>query len=361
MLSPLHHRLLTKLKGEAGGTLCAIMITGAAWISLGCESGVQEESEEAEPEAVAAELVETTENEVAATVNEQTITHGQVDQHLAQLDELFRHSQRSFDDTARQRKRQQVLQRLIDRELLRGYLAENEPEIDETEVEEMLEQRIADHFGGAPSFNRYLESRDLTVGDYRRRLREELALETLISAEIDSDQISAEKLRAHYERIASQRPAGPRVHATVASVDLSAADPSVRKQLLTDVNGLTAEDADDYFDGLQALVTRSAGEHAHLVLRSPQWLQQHQLRPQAAKLLFAATTDDVGAAPLMATDRGFKVYWLHERRAPGVRGFDEVEDLLRERAYRSELVKHREQLLQELREQASITVYDSAP
>ncbi len=329
---------------------------------LGCDAldGVEQQPEEVTLAAIEAPDEQP---EVAAVVNDREITHGEVDRRLDQLGELYRHSQRPFDDAVRADKREKVLQRLIDRELLREYLDARDIDVASATVDRKLEQRIDTQFGSTEGFHRFLDAQQMSVGDFRRRVWEEAALKKAIAAENGDEVIDDEQLRKHYDRIANRRPAGARVQVSTITVDLrDEADDVLRdraRELL--IGQLDDADQPDVLDDFDRRLLEDLDLSATIDPGKPRWLHPHQLRPATARMLFSKEYDSPPSAPIVETRDGFRVYWIHERREAGIRGFDEVEDLLRDRAQRSQLAERRGELLEKLRSDASISIESDDP
>lgn len=324
---------------------------------LGCDAGGDaDDATEALPPDEPTEVESAPEQDVLAVVNDREITRQQVDQRLERLDELHRHSQRPFDDSLRSKRRERVIQRLIEQELLRDHIESQNITVDGKDVDRKLQRRVDAKFGSSDSFRRYLDAQNMSAGDYRRRIRDRMAIDKVLESEAGVDAIDEEHLREHYERIAKRRPAGKRVRVSVLHIDLDGIaeeNPSVPGEIRRHLTErLDAIEDPERFDAFAADVEQIAAVHH----REPRWLEKSQLRRRAADVVFGDDAPDTGPAAVEFPDM-LKIYWVHERRPPGIRGFDEVEDLLYERARRSLLERHRRQLLNQLRDDANIVVH----
>ena len=339
--------------------MIALAVHLSCWI-VGCDTEADEVDVSSTPTSVAAQ----TESPVVAVVNDREITNDEVQARLSHIEELYRNTQRPFDNETRAAKRQEVIQRLVDRELLRHHLAESDIEVDPDVVDEKVQRRIDTEFGSTAAFHRYLDSEDLTVGDFRERLREETRLKQLIAQDVDRDEIDEQKLRNHYERIANRRPADDRVRASTVSVEFPRSiDGDTRRQL----RAMISEQLDDHSEvgspvELQARLDEiSTDLDPSISTRTgaPRWFERNQLRPRTARVLFADDTLIDRPSDIIDTATGVQTYWIHDRRGAGIRGFDEVENLLRDRAYRSQIEKRRRELVQQLRSDATISIRPS--
>jgi len=296
-------------------------------------------------------------SDIAAVVNDHEISHREVDRHLDKLGQLYRHSNRRFDESTRQDKRRRVLDRLIDRQLLHEYADSRDVDVDTDTVDRTLQRRIDAKFGSTDDFRRYLDSLDTTVSEYRERIRRDLAIEELIDADIDADSIDDDRLQRYYERIANRRPADKRAYGSRLSIDLRAIDGDHQYQKVRDVldDELDGIDSTDQLRDVKAHVEQWSDERDLEIpqrFREPIWYERRRLRPDVAQQLFDADED---APAIVDTSSGFDVYWLDDIRPEGIRQFDEVEELLRERARRSRLSEQRRELIDELRGDARIT------
>lgn len=346
-----------RLLGFGGSTV----LTCALCLFLGCDAETElplpfeEEAMASGPEQSSDRQSDRSDDfAVIAVVNDRQITHHDVERRLDRLAELYHHSRRPFDESMRAEKREEVIERLIDRELLREHITRSNIEIDPRQVDERMQVHIESRFGSSSSFQRYLEAEELSIGDFRRQIHEEIAVEELI---VDDEEftVDEEQLRRHYDRIASRRPAGQRVHASTFSIRIAPeADDAIRerlRELLT--RHLATVDGSQAFEELASEIGQGPNRAKVEELR---WLERHQVHPNAARYLFDDDVVEEGLTPIIDTPLGFEVYWIYEHREAGIRQFDEVEDLLRQRALRSRLEERRRNLIFELRQDPQISI-----
>lgn len=293
---------------------------------------------------------------VLAIVNDHQITQEDVERRLNRLGKLYHHSRRPFDERTRRAKKRELVQRLIDQELLREHLNSGDFESEPALVDAELERRVQERFGTMDALRRYLQSEDLTLSDYRHKLREELFIRRLVVPDEEAMAVGEEELRQYYHRLAHQRPAGERVQATILSIRRPAGvdDATARriaKSLRSSLENI--EDAQDF----RALVDRIGQGPNTAKMERLRWVERHQVSPAAAKVLFGPQAPESGISPVIETPLGLEVFWIHERRSPGPRGFDELERPLRRRVIQARMEERRRELLKELREQATIAVY----
>ncbi len=323
-------------------------------VVIGCEPGDADERSDADSASEPQTEVKAATSEepkVLAVVNDRQITRKQIDERLERLDELYRHSQQHFDEPLRSERHERVLQQLIDRELLREHVQRRDIRVDDDQVDQKLQRRIHTKFGSSDSFRRYLDTHDLSADDYRREIYDQVATKKMLETEAGVEDIDEEYLREHYQRIAERRPAEQRLEASVITVHIDEdVDTSEVQQKISarieDNNGEASlrsvyEELDTQFD---------------MKFQDRRWYEASQLRRRAADTLFTDDAPGEGMATVHSNER-LELYWIHERREAGIRGFDEVEDLLRDRARRSLLERQRRQLLERLRDEATITFY----
>lgn len=281
---------------------------------------------------------------VVARVNAVPIHAVEVERRLDRIDELYRHARRPFNPAIRQAKRNEVIDRLIDHELLRQHIDQAAVEIAPKRVDLAVEERVEEHFGSTTAFQRYLQAENLTMSDFRREVRDAMILEHTLLGETrekpaGEPAVSEAQLREIYARVAAGRPAAARVR--VSSVTL----PAKYRQQAARISRAGCES--------QAL----PDDATH---RDLGWRQRHQLPAAAGFRLFGTGDPAAQSAVVPAPDgSSVTVYCVHDRREAGVRDFDEVEPLLRERANRALLESKRRALLQRLREHADIQRLDA--
>lgn len=339
------------------------LLLSLVWFSLACEAETEFDFPEEEEFAFArspegsvqeGEVLGEIHPKVVARVNDREIRRQDVEQRLDRLASLYRHTRRPFDDQIRETKREQVLQRLIDRELLRDHIERERITIAPELLDREMEARIDSRFGSSGAFQRYLESEGLSASDFRKDLRDELAIKNLLLDENAVEPIDSEALQEHYERIARRRPAGERVQASTLSLRVPTnADEATRQRIRESLQrSLDEIEAPEAFQSLAERIGQGANTAK---LENLRWVERHQVHPRSAQILFHPDHPD-GLTAIIDTPLGFEVFWVHDRRPPGVRGIDEVEELLRHRARQAHLEKRRRDLLQELRREASITL-----
>lgn len=289
---------------------------------------------------------ETQKPDVYATVNDRPITRHQVDHRVQRLTQLEQRRDRPTQ-RAQAQYRQRVLQRLIDRELLRDHIASTDIEICQETLERTFDQRIQSQFSSEQAFQTYLDNEGKTADDVRHEIRDDLAIEALVQKSLDPDEIDEQTLRDHYRRLASHHPAPARVHVDRLRIQDDAAD-------LADLLGDLQDELEDSQRAKQILSTHLDPEH--MELRTGDWLQSRQLPRHLAFFLFQDSAIETNPH-LHIFPGGVELYWARDHRPPGPRHFDEVEDRLRKRVHRTKVEHFRSQLLDDLRREASITVH----
>lgn len=292
--------------------------------------------------------------DVVVRVNERDIRQADVERRVERIAELYRHTRRPFDAEMREVKRIEVVERLVDQELLRQYISTRGISLAPDAVDRKMEERIKTRFGTAETFRRYLETEGISAADFRRKLHDEMALEALLEEEISIDVPSEEALREHFERIAQRRPVGERVRASTFSIRVPTnADEATKLRIRESLQeSLQRVDSGDSFLQLAERIGQGGNTSKLEQLR---WVERHQLHPLAGRAIFG-TSMDSGLSEIITTPMGFEVYWVHERRPAGIRQFDEVKAHLHYRARQAALAERREQLIKELREEASIQI-----
>lgn len=328
---------------------------------LGCQKEVEQPSTPAHgSEAILSEIPTQPENPhagIAALVNGVPIQQQEVDRRLSQLQRVYRHSRTRFDARVEAAKRQEVLDRLIDKELLHQHVLEREVTISDDAVNAEIQHRIKTIFGTSAALDRYLLDQDLDLQRYRTRIRSELAVKTLCMADVKNNPTDEADLRQLYLQLANHRAAAERVEAS-----------SIRYRIPAEASDITRKN-------LQRTAQRSVQhikspeQFAHLaksVSYGPNakdggylgWIEKGSLPPKTENILFNTPPGQNSQA--IFTPAGIEIFWIHQKRPAGVRHFDEVEDVLRDHHAQDAIEKQRQHLLKKLRETADIQIVATA-
>lgn len=292
---------------------------------------------------------------VTVWVNETPIHVEDVERRLDQIQRLYRHSRRPFEPRIRDSKRQHVIERLIDKELLRQHIADSAIEVTDDEVEEVYKEHIAGVFGSTEALHRYVDEQGISVIEYRRKIRHELALDRVLMHGSDETTIPDEEIQELYERIAARKPARERVEASVILVRVpTGTSDTVRERMREALERATTplKNREEFATLATTMSQGPAAPGGGYV----GWVERGVLPQQTDEVVFQAPFEKA-TAPIPTT-LGYEVYWVHQRRPAGVRAFDEVEELIRNRAQRARADRARQALLQELRKDAKIRFPD---
>ncbi len=144
----------------------------------------------------AAEVVD----KVVVVVNDEVITLSEVDQRLGPLYQEYQNIYRGADLAKKvEEARQKVIDELIDQKLLLGAAKKEAIEVKDKEVEERLEE-LRKKFGSREDLERALIRENTTVGEIRKRLKEQIAVKKFINNRIISKiTVSPVEVRDYYE------------------------------------------------------------------------------------------------------------------------------------------------------------------
>ena len=132
-------------------------------------------------------------NEVVAWVNDEEISASALSQELQRLRTPIRNVSPS--------RREQVLQRMIDERLLAQWSADHV--VVEAAVDTELQRLEGEVFGGRDGLMRHLDDRDLTVDEFRERLRVELSTTEKLAPTEPPDSIT---LASMYREVTNRPP-----------------------------------------------------------------------------------------------------------------------------------------------------------
>lgn len=323
---------------------------------IGCQSDAEQPAIPVRnTEAVLSEAPEIA-SDIAALVNGVPIYQQEVDRRLSQLQRIYRHSRNRFDARVEAQKRREVIDRLIDKELLHQHVQEREVKISDEAVNTEIQNRIATVFGSSHALNSYLSDQDLDLQRYRARIRSELAVKTLCLADIAENTTDEEDLRKLYEQLANRHAAAERVEASKIIIRVpNDASPAVQKNMRdTAERALARAKTPEQFAVLAKSMSYdpTAKDGGYLG-----WIEKGSIAPNSEHVLFN-TPAGQRTTPII-TSAGIEIYWIHQKRAAGMRHFDEVKDVLREHHAQDAIEQQRRRLLKKLREAADIQ-YPSA-
>src|SRR5512140_3409571 len=297
-----------------------------------------------------AELVD----RVAAVVNGEVITLSEVEQRAAP--ELARMQVPVAERAeARQKVLLQALDVLVGEKLLDGQVKALGIEVNDQEIDLGIQDVLKQNHLDQDQFEQALKSEGYTMASYREFMRGHMAKMKLINSKVRAViKVSDEDLKAEYASWAKQQQGEAEVHARHILIPVKPTAPQdevekarARAQALADEARKPGVD----FAALAQSKSEgsSAGDGGDLG-----WFGRGVMVPAVEKVAFSL---DVGKiSDPVRTQFGWHVIKIEERRAIGVKPFDEMKDELRERMTRSQMERETASYVAQLRQQATVEV-----
>jgi len=300
--------------------------------------------------AARAELVD----RVAAVVNGQVITLSEVEQRAAP--ELARMQVPMAERAeARQKVLKQALDVLIGEKLLEAQVKELNIEISDQEIDLGIQDVLKQNHLEQAQFEQALRSEGYTMASYREFMRGHMAKMKLINAKVRAAvNVSDEDLKAEYASWAKQQQGEVEVHARHILIPVKPAAPQEEvEKARAKAQALADEARKPGVNFTELAKSKSEGSSA-ADGGDLGWFGKGVMVPAFEKVAFSM---DVGKiSDPVRTQFGWHVIRIEEKRAIGVKQFDEVKDELREKMTRSQMERETASYVAQLRQQATVEV-----
>lgn len=285
---------------------------------------------------------------VLASVAGTTIHKSQVEQELQRALQARAQLQPTRSDAWRQRKRQQLLDGLIDQALLKRALQDEGIAIEDDAVDARLQQQLTRIFHTEEALDRHLQQTGRDRAAFREQLRFELGVERLLDARSAADPVTDDDIRAYYQ-------AHPDRFTTPARVHLAA----LLLRVPPDATPAQLDDLQRRADALAREARAPGASFAALAARHSEsptaprggdlgWSEPQDLDPALTTLAFqlpvGATSDPI------RTRQGLQLLHVIARHEPGPRPLHEVRDALDAQLQSRRDLQRRASLLRQLRE-----------
>lgn len=298
-----------------------------------------------------AELVD----RVAAVVNNEVITLSEVEQRA--LPFLARAEVRDPKERAsvRQQILKQALDQLVGEKLMEQQLRDRSMDVTDQEVDATIDSVKQEQRLDSERLEQALREQGYTMASYRDMLKKTLARRKLVAQQVRPKvKISDEDVKAEYARWAKLESSDPEVHARHILIQLPANAPAAdvekaRQKALA----LAQEARKPGVDFAQLAKQKSEGPSASDG-GDLGTFRRGVMVPEFDQVAFSLKEGEVGDP--IRTKFGWHVIKVEERKAVGVKSFDEMKDELRDRMLMNQLEKYTEDYVQELRQVAAVEI-----
>jgi peptidyl-prolyl cis-trans isomerase SurA len=298
-----------------------------------------------------AELVD----RVAAVVNNDVIALSEVEQRATPL--LARTELKDPKERAAVREKvlRQALDMLVGEKLMEQQLRDKNMDVTDQELDATVDSVKQEQHLTSEQLEQALRDQGFTMQSYRDMLKKTLARRKLVAAQVRPKvKISDEDIKAEYARWAKAESSDPEVHARHILVQVAANAPAdavekARQKAL----GLAAEARKPGVDFAQLAKQKSEGPSASDG-GDLGYFRRGVMVPEFDKVAFTLKEGEVGDP--IRTKFGWHVIKLEEKRAVGVKSFDEMKDELRDKMLMGQLEKYTEDYVQELKQGAAVEI-----
>jgi peptidyl-prolyl cis-trans isomerase SurA len=301
--------------------------------------------------AARAELVD----RVAAVVNNDVITLSEVEQRAVPL--LARVELKDPKERAAVREKilRQALDLMVGEKLMEQQLRDKNMDVTDQEIDATVDSVKQEQHLTSDQLEQALREQGFTVQSYRDMLKKTLARRKLVAAQVRPKvKISDEDVKAEYARWAKSESSDPEVHARHILVQVPANAPAdavekARQKALA----LAQEARKPGVDFAQLAKQKSEGPSA-ADGGDLGFFRRGVMVPEFDKVAFHLKEGEVGEP--IRTKFGWHVIKLEEKRAVGVKSFEEMKDELRDKMLMGQLEKYTEDYVQELKQGAAVEI-----
>jgi peptidyl-prolyl cis-trans isomerase SurA len=301
--------------------------------------------------APAAELVDG----VVAVVNDHVITLSDVRNYLQPVLRQLERDYRGEEFIAKLRAAQQdALNNLIERALILDEFQTKGFTIPENVVERELSEIIASEFGGdRAAFIRTLQAQNITLSQYREKLRERVIVQALRARKTQQYLvISPARITEHYEKHKDDFQVEDQIKLRMIFIKKAAdgADADARRQFGDEI--VAKLKAGDKFDALAKLYSdgkeaKQGGDWG--------WVGRKVLRSEISDVAFQLKPGQ--HSELVDTKDGYYILHVEETKAAHVKPIAEVRDEIEKIILQEQRDKMQEEWIKQLRAKAYVRLY----
>jgi len=292
---------------------------------------------------------------VAAVVNNEVITLSEVEQRA--LPFLARAEVKDPKERAsvRQQLIRQSLDQLVGEKLMEQQLRDKNMDVTDQELDLTVEAVKEEQRLSSDQLEQALREQGYTMSSYREMLRKTLARRKLVAQQIRPKvKISDEDLLAEYNRWAKSESSDPEVHARHILVQVPAGASGADVEKARQKAGALAQEARKAGVDFAELARKKSEGPSAADGGDLGFFRRGVMVPEFDQVAFKLQEGQVGEP--VRTKFGWHVIKVEERRAVGVKSFDEMKDELRDKILLSQMEKYTEDYVRELRQAAAVEI-----
>jgi len=290
---------------------------------------------------------------IVAVVNDQVITQAEVDGVLYPIYERYKEIYESEKELYEKldEQRIEVIKQLVNDRLILGEARKLNISVDDRETQERLDKIKSDLEGRGIVFEKMMKQEDLTLGDMKKKIKEQIMIEKTIELQIKQDIIIQPSEIANYYKENVQDYAQPE-QAAVCTILIkmdSVRTPLESRQLADDVRGMLSsgndfrEVAKNYTEG----PNREAGGDLGYIAKG-------ELLKEIDDVVFSMAIGDV--SKVIESPVGYHICMVYDKKEEKITPLEEVRDKVHLSLYRVKVEKKFEDWLDKLKSNAYISI-----
>ncbi len=291
-------------------------------------------------------------DKIVAVVNGEIITQSEVTRLLIPYYENYK-KEYTGDNLAQKMSEAEtiILEQLIDDKLILAEAKRREISVSDDEINEKM-KTVQARFPNEEAFRQALSSQNVTLGELRQNITNELIKSKLIRAELGKGvTITPAEVHRYYDSHPEDFSVPARAHAynLLVKRETDARTPEESRFLIEQIYGKIAAKADfrelarEYSEGPNASRGGDLG-----------WVEEGQMLPEIDTAIFSMEAP--GISGIIESDLGYHIVWVPELAASATLAFEDccqdIEDIL----YRKKLDRRFTQWLSKLRKRAYISI-----
>lgn len=288
---------------------------------------------------------------VIAVVNDELITQSELDRILqpiyAQYKKLYAGDELllKIDE-----KRREILNHMINDKLILTEARKQEIEIKPEEISKRVEE-FKGRFPSEEQFEQALIEQGVTQAELQKRFEEELLKEKFISREVRNKiEITPPEIKAHYDANMNKFKVPPRVR--VSDILIRTKGDKDKEKALEKAKEVLArlKEGDDFAEMAkvysEGVHTKEGGDMGYII--------RGQLKKELDDVIFALKEGEF--SDITESGIGYHIFMVSEKQESVVISFEEAYDKIRDVIYRQKARKRLEELIEEIKENAYISI-----
>ncbi|MDY6837920.1 MAG: SurA N-terminal domain-containing protein [Thermodesulfobacteriota bacterium] len=306
------------------------------------------------PSAGHGELVD----RIAAIVNDDVITLSEWDETVQPYAGQIRRSLYGPQekDEVFSRLRQDVLNRMIDQKLTDQESQRLGVDVDESEVDERIEQMMAAQSVSKEDLEKALQDQGYSQEEYRQRIREQMLRMKLINLEVKSKiAITEEEIEEYYDQHKEDYQEQRRYHLRTILVRVSSSDTAQQKgEALKRIEA--AVEAFEAGVGFEELAERYSDDRTAKGGGDLGLFDLEELSPEFRETVRGMKEGEI--SPIMQTPQGYQVVMLEQIKREEGKSLEETKLQIQDKLYNELVEKEYKAWLEELRARSYIQIID---